>query len=73
MNITDLSAPEPYRYVAAWTRKRSTRRLLSDFAAALRAQCECDSYVGFHCPVHRRREELRFALVARRERMESKS
>lgn len=61
-----MTEHEPYAYVAKWTRKRSTQRLEADLNAALRVECECDSYHGFTCGIHRRREELRWALQARR-------
>ena len=57
--------PEPFAYVASWTRKRSTARLRVALDAAVRVECECDSYHGFECSKHRRIEELRWALVYR--------
>ena len=57
--------PEPFAYVARWTRKRSTARLRTALGAAIRTECECDSYVGFECGKHRRIEEIRWALAER--------
>lgn len=61
-------ADEGFAYVAAWTRKRSTSRLQRALDAALRLECECDSYVGYECSKHRRVEELRWALAERSRR-----
>jgi len=46
--------------------RRSTARLEGDYAAALRAPCECDDYVGHTCGKHQRVRDLEHALCARR-------
>lgn len=58
---------EPFAYIAPWTRKRSTARLKAALDTCMREECECDSYNGFECGKHRRAEELRWALKARRQ------
>ena len=53
---------EPYAYIAHWTKRRSTASLRKSLRAAQRADCECDSSYGFECGIHRRRDELRWAI-----------
>lgn len=54
-----------FSYVAPWAKKRSTSRLQTALRTAESAECHCDSYVGFECGIHRRREELQRALACR--------
>jgi hypothetical protein len=56
---------EPFAYIARHLRRRSTARLQAAYRAVLAAECECDTAYGFTCGVHRREEELRWALEAR--------
>lgn len=66
--VFEAESDEGFSYVAAWTRKRSTFRLRRALDAAVRLECECDSYVGYECSKHRRLEELRWALAERSRR-----
>lgn len=61
----EVAREEPYAYIAPWTKRRSTASLRKSYRAARRADCECDSAYGFECGIHRRRDELRWAIAYR--------
>lgn len=45
--------------------RRSTARLMLDLERVKRAECHCDSYVGFECGKHHRRALIELELERR--------
>lgn len=45
--------------------RRSTERLRKAWFTALHSECECDSYHGYTCPIHRRVEMIEDILERR--------